>query len=87
MHCAQVSAAPDVTVLARQPSDEFAFLGCDGIFDVMGNDELARFIRAKLQANEPLAAICSAVVDKCNQPPPPPPRAAALPCRRTPRPL
>ena len=35
-------------------------IGAPGIFDVMKNDELARFIIAKLAAEEPLAAICTA---------------------------
>lgn len=60
-----VTATPDVTVLSRTDSDEYMFLGCDGIYDVMGNMEVTEFISTKLAEECPLSEICSAVVDKC----------------------
>lgn len=60
-----VTAAPDVAVFNRDANDEFCFLGCDGIFDVMGNNEIVDYIKGKLIDDIPLSEICSSIVDKC----------------------
>ena len=43
----QVSAEPEVAVQARTPADEFLVLACDGVWDVMTNQEVCDYILAK----------------------------------------
>ena len=60
-----VSPEPEVTVIERHFQDEFLILACDGIWDVMNNDDLCEFIRYKLNIEENLEKICSSVLDVC----------------------
>lgn len=48
-HQQLVTAEPCVRIHRRDASDEFMILCCDGIFDVMSNDQLRKFIRSKLK--------------------------------------
>ena len=45
--------------------DEFVVLACDGIWDVMSNEELCEFVRSRLQVFDDLERVCNAVVDTC----------------------
>ena len=50
-----VSPEPELTVQDRELStDEFLLLACDGVFDVMTNEEVIKFVRHRLQLTEPL---------------------------------
>uniref|UniRef100_A0A8C6U0X4 protein-serine/threonine phosphatase n=1 Tax=Neogobius melanostomus TaxID=47308 RepID=A0A8C6U0X4_9GOBI len=61
-----VSPEPEVCVLERvDEGDEFIVLACDGIWDVMSNEELCEFVRSRLMVCEDLEKICNAVVDTC----------------------
>lgn len=61
-----VSPEPEVTIETRQLQyDEFLVLACDGIFDVMSNEELCDFIRYQLRIHKDLEYICSSVIDTC----------------------
>ncbi|XP_064484398.1 protein phosphatase 1A-like isoform X2 [Ornithodoros turicata] len=61
-----VSPEPEVTVQARDTThDEFLVLACDGIWDVMSNEELCQFIRHQLTLMESLEAVCASVIDIC----------------------
>lgn len=60
-----VSPEPEVTVIERGPKDEFLVLACDGIWDVMNNDDLCQFIRHKLIIEPDLEKVCSSVLDLC----------------------
>lgn len=61
-----VSPEPEVTVQTRDTAaDEFLVLACDGIWDVMGNEELCQFVRHQLAVTDSLEAVCSAVIDIC----------------------
>lgn len=61
-----VSPEPEVTVQARDPSsDEFLVLACDGIWDVMSNEELCQFVHHQLCISHSLEELCSAVIDIC----------------------
>ena len=41
----QVSAEPDIKIEARDGTEEFLVIACDGIWDVMDNNEVCAFIR------------------------------------------
>jgi serine/threonine protein phosphatase PrpC len=61
-----VSPEPDVTVLKRDTeNDKFLLLACDGIFDVMTNEEVIVYVMHQLQLKEDLSEICSSLIDKC----------------------
>jgi protein phosphatase 1B len=61
-----VSPEPEIFVEERnQNMDEFLVLACDGIWDVMTNEELCDFIRDRMQITDDLEAICNCVVDTC----------------------
>lgn len=61
-----VSPEPEVCVLERAPEgDEFVVLACDGIWDVMSNEELCEFVRSRLLVCDDLEKVCNSVVDTC----------------------
>ncbi|KAL0269590.1 UNVERIFIED_CONTAM: hypothetical protein PYX00_007269 [Menopon gallinae] len=61
-----VSPEPEVYVLERnQEADEFLVLACDGIWDVMTNENLCDFVRSRLLISDDLQVICNQVVDTC----------------------
>ena len=60
-----VSPEPEISIEKRDYSDEFLVLACDGIWDVMSNEELCEFIRSRMRITESLEAICNMVVDTC----------------------
>lgn len=45
--------------------DEFFILACDGIFDVITNQELCDFVRSRLQITNRLELICNQILDSC----------------------
>lgn len=61
-----VSPEPDVYVLERQKDkDEFLVVACDGIYDVMENEELCRFVESRLHVCADLNQVCNDVLDAC----------------------
>ncbi|KAM9425386.1 protein phosphatase 1bb isoform 2-T3 [Pholidichthys leucotaenia] len=60
-----VSPEPEVCVLERVDGDEFIVLACDGIWDVMSNEELCEFVRSRLLVCDDLEKVCNSVVDTC----------------------
>ena len=69
-----ICATPDITVERRQPGDdEFMIIGCDGIWDVVSNQEACDFVRPRLETpngrtSAGLAEICEALLDRCLSP-------------------
>ncbi|CAH1262442.1 protein phosphatase 1B-like isoform X1 [Branchiostoma lanceolatum] len=60
-----VSPEPEITVQERTDKDEFVVLACDGIWDVMSNDEVCDFVRSRMQLTDNLESIANQVVDTC----------------------
>ena len=66
-----VSPEPDVTYYARNAStkpDElpaFVVLACDGIWDVMSNEELAAYILGRMHVTDDLSELANTVLDMC----------------------
>lgn len=61
-----VSPEPEVYEIERsEVDDEFVVLACDGIWDVMTNEELCDFVRSRLLVTEDLESICNEIVDTC----------------------
>ncbi|XP_021467852.1 protein phosphatase, Mg2+/Mn2+ dependent, 1Ab isoform X1 [Oncorhynchus mykiss] len=61
-----VSPEPEVYEIERsEAEDEFVVLACDGIWDVMANEELCDFVRLRLEVTEDLERVCNEIVDTC----------------------
>ena len=61
-----VSPEPEITILERdEKNDQFLILACDGIFDVISNEEVVAFVLRKLEYMEDLSQICSDLIDMC----------------------
>ena len=43
-----VSSIPDVEIRPRESGDEFLLIACDGVFDVLSNDEACFHVRQKI---------------------------------------
>jgi len=61
-----VSPEPDVTVVQRDPAnDNFILVACDGIYDVMENDQLKDFISERYTSAEDQRDITNDLLDLC----------------------
>ena len=61
-----VSPEPEITVYDRvHNADEFLLLACDGIFDVMSNEEVIAYVKHHLLLTDDLAQVCSDLIDTC----------------------
>lgn len=64
----QVSPLPEIFVLERdEDRDEFLVLACDGIWDVMSNQEVLDFVHKELQIREDRGQICDNLIEECFQ--------------------
>uniref|UniRef100_A0A7N8WUG9 protein-serine/threonine phosphatase n=1 Tax=Mastacembelus armatus TaxID=205130 RepID=A0A7N8WUG9_9TELE len=61
-----VSPEPEVFEMVRAlEQDQFVILACDGIWDVMSNEELCDFVKSRLEVSDDLERVCNEVVDTC----------------------
>lgn len=60
-----VSPEPEISEIVRSDTDEFLVLACDGIWDVMSNEELAEFVSNRMTLTDDLMEICNSIVDTC----------------------
>eukprot|EP00184_Porphyridium_aerugineum_P006421 CAMPEP_0184694404 /NCGR_PEP_ID=MMETSP0313-20130426/2382_1 /TAXON_ID=2792 /ORGANISM="Porphyridium aerugineum, Strain SAG 1380-2" /LENGTH=485 /DNA_ID=CAMNT_0027152695 /DNA_START=459 /DNA_END=1916 /DNA_ORIENTATION=+ len=61
-----ITAEPDMAAEKLLPEDEFLFMACDGVWDVMSNQEAIDFVRVRLSQGETsLSKICEQVFDQC----------------------
>ena len=62
-----VCAVPEVSVHERTKKDQCVLLACDGVYDVMSNEEIAAFLHPLLSDMKPvtLAAASYALVQNC----------------------
>lgn len=61
-----VSPEPEVFEMVRAPEqDQFVILACDGIWDVMSNEDLCVFVKSRLEVCSDLERVCNEVVDTC----------------------
>lgn len=63
-----VTAYPDVIVKDLTPEHEFILLACDGIWDVMTNDEVVEFVRTRIAALMEPEQICEELMTRCLAP-------------------
>lgn len=65
-----ITAEPDVARITLQPAcDEFLLLACDGVWDVMTNQQAIDFVRARLPGalaeGRPVSAVAEELLDAC----------------------
>lgn len=62
-----VTVMPDISIRDRnEAEDEFLVLACDGIWDVMSNEEVCDFIRNEMQSGEHhLGVLAESLIDRC----------------------
>eukprot|EP00391_Amoebophrya_sp_Ameob2_P010483 CAMPEP_0178993800 /NCGR_PEP_ID=MMETSP0795-20121207/6910_1 /TAXON_ID=88552 /ORGANISM="Amoebophrya sp., Strain Ameob2" /LENGTH=597 /DNA_ID=CAMNT_0020685911 /DNA_START=541 /DNA_END=2334 /DNA_ORIENTATION=+ len=60
-----ICSTPDVVTYEIQPGDEFLVLACDGVWDMMSNQQCCDFVRQRLQKSIPLKKICEDLLDSC----------------------
>lgn len=61
-----ISCVPDVKVVPVDRATEFIVVACDGVFDVMSNEEVGDFFRRELPANgDDLGLVCELLLDRC----------------------
>lgn len=63
-----VTAYPDVEVRTITPEWEFIVLACDGIWDVMTNEEVVEFVREGIAAGVDPEEICESLMMRCLAP-------------------
>lgn len=61
----QVSPEPETYIVKRDESDEFLIIACDGIWDVMTNQESIDFVSNQLQIYENKSEICDNLIEEC----------------------
>jgi len=62
-----VSPAPEFFVKPVLPDDQFLILACDGVWDVLSNDDICEFVSARMRVHENLETVTNEVVDICLQ--------------------
>ncbi|KAF6216118.1 hypothetical protein GE061_000456 [Apolygus lucorum] len=63
-----VTANPDVTVFETSSEWQFIVLACDGIWDVLTNEEVGSFVAERLANNIEPHLICEQLMDRCLAP-------------------
>lgn len=64
--CAQaITCTPETRTEKIHDDDEFLILACDGIWDVMTDQEAVDFVRPKLVEGAKLSQVCSDLLDAC----------------------
>ncbi|CAD6188359.1 unnamed protein product [Caenorhabditis auriculariae] len=63
-----VTAFPDVITDKLTPDHEFIVLACDGIWDVMSNQEVVDFVRERLADKRDPQTICEELLTRCLAP-------------------
>jgi len=57
-------ASPDIIQFSKESAAAFLILACDGIWDVMSNEQVAHFV-SKRASNTSLQNIVSQLLDQC----------------------
>lgn len=63
-----VTALPDVIIKDLTPDHEFIVLACDGIWDVLSNQEVVDFVRTRIAQNMAPEQICEELLTRCLAP-------------------
>jgi len=65
-----ITSTPDILRMDRSYEDEFIVLGCDGVWDVLSNDDCVQFVKTRMAEGKSLSDICEEIADECLSPDP-----------------
>ncbi len=60
-----ITAQPDVQHVTLVEADQFFLLGCDGVWDVLSNQEACDFVLERLRPGASLNQIACELLDRC----------------------
>ena len=60
-----MSPDPEVTCIERHEDDNYMLIACDGIYDVMSNEEIVEFVNHRFEREENEANISNTLIDLC----------------------
>lgn len=60
-----ITAEPDVRKFTIQPDDRFFVLACDGVWDVMDNQQVVDFVLKGLEEEKNVSEIAADLLDRC----------------------
>nr|CDS16496.1 protein phosphatase 1b [Echinococcus granulosus] len=61
-----ISPEPEITVIDRQPErDQMVVLACDGVWDVVSNEDLCCVVSERMRSVGDLSRVCNEVIDYC----------------------
>ncbi|RNA34283.1 phosphatase 1B isoform X2, partial [Brachionus plicatilis] len=60
-----VSPEPEIYARPRTDQDEFIVLACDGIWDVISNEDLKDYVHSRLKVTNDLVKISNEILDMC----------------------
>lgn len=64
-----VTAKPDITEVALTKEDNFIVIACDGIWEVLSNEEVCKFVSESLVATkDDVGRVAEMLIDKCLAP-------------------
>ena len=64
-----VTAKPDITEMALTKEDSFIVIACDGVWEVLSNEEVCKFVSEALAAtNDDVGQVCEMLLDRCLAP-------------------
>ncbi|ORC93159.1 putative protein phosphatase 2C [Trypanosoma theileri] len=64
-----VTALPDIVQLKSSPDDDFIVIACDGVWDVLSNQDACDLIKKGLKETDgDIGLVCEMVLDKCLAP-------------------
>ncbi|KAG8341948.1 putative Protein phosphatase 2C [Trypanosoma vivax] len=66
-----VTCAPEISCSRLDPThDEFVVLACDGIWDVLSNEQVVEYVRLRIERQMPLDMIAEDLLERCLSPQP-----------------
>ncbi|CAE7462503.1 unnamed protein product [Symbiodinium pilosum] len=60
-----ICSTPDVVIRELTPEDEFIVLACDGIWDVMSNQDICDFVKPRLEKGLEMKVISEELLEHC----------------------
>ena len=63
-----ISAMPDVREHLLEADDEFVVMGCDGVWEILSDEEICRFVQERLAVESKVSKVCEDLLDKCLAP-------------------
>ena len=63
-----ISAMPDVKVIPFENDDAYILMGCDGVWEILSDDEICKFVKDRMASEKTLSTILGELLDKCLAP-------------------